>query len=68
VLPKCGKAADACYVGLAQLFYFKNNKIIPKYQNAPILIENYTKNSVKEQNYLHMQSLFFVFYKAKDVF
>jgi len=55
-------------VGLAQLFDFKNNKIISKYQNAPILIENYTKNSVKEQNYLHMQSLFFVFYKAKDVF
>jgi Na+(H+)/acetate symporter ActP len=33
-----------------------------------IIIENYTKNSVKEQKYSDMQSLFFVLFKAKDVF
>jgi hypothetical protein len=33
-----------------------------------IIIENYIKNSVKEQKYSYMQSLFFIFSKAKDVF
>jgi hypothetical protein len=35
-----------------QLFEFKNNKIISKYQNISMIIENYTKTSVKEQKYL----------------
>jgi hypothetical protein len=33
-----------------------------------MIIENYTKNSVKEQKYPYMQSFFFFFYKAKDIF
>jgi len=33
-----------------------------------MIIENYTKNSVKEQKYSHMQNLFFFFSNAKDVF
>ena len=33
-----------------------------------MIIENYTKNSVEKQKYPLMQSLFFVFSKAKNVF
>jgi hypothetical protein len=34
-----------------------------------MIIENYTKNSMKEkQILLYMQAYFFVFFKVKDVF
>jgi len=33
-----------------------------------MIIENYTKNSVKKQKYSHMQSLFFIFSKVKNIF
>jgi hypothetical protein len=36
--------------------------------NAPHDYGKLHKNSVKEQKYMHMQSLFFVFSKAEDVF
>ena len=33
-----------------------------------MIIKNYIKINVKEQKYPHIQNLFFIFFKAKNIF
>jgi len=48
-----------------QLFEFKNNKIISKYQNISMIIENYTKNQCKRTKIPLDAKLIFCLFQIK---
>jgi pyrroloquinoline quinone (PQQ) biosynthesis protein C len=55
-------------MGSMQLFEFKNNKIIPKYQNIPHDYRKLHKQQCEKTKLLSYAKLIFFFSKAKDVF